>query len=58
MSIIICTCNCIYQDNGCCGLERTASADKTVSAPEDSCAYFVKKQKFINNTIETRITHL
>ncbi|MHB9057152.1 MAG: hypothetical protein ACYC2P_13565 [Paludibacteraceae bacterium] len=43
MSYIACTSNCVYQQEGCCALERAGS----VGMPEgsDSCVHFVPKRK-------------
>ncbi|UOO36868.1 hypothetical protein IZU99_06155 [Oscillospiraceae bacterium CM] len=44
MSLIPCTGDCVYQADGCCGLERAAS--KGIPEPSgENCVHFIRKNK-------------
>ena len=42
MSLIACTNDCVYQQDGCCRLERAASSG-TGSVGDNGCVYYIKK---------------
>lgn len=42
MSLITCTNDCVYQEDGYCGLERIASCGKPEAADE-ACVHFVER---------------
>ncbi len=42
MSFIICTCDCVYQKDGCCQLERAVSSSGSRGA---KCVYYVKASR-------------
>jgi len=46
MSLISCTSECLYQDDGYCTLERAASNGGVVSSDEaeESCIHFIPRR--------------
>gem|GEM_PF-3130090 len=44
MSLIACTSNCIYQQDGCCRLERAASVGM-LSEAQNGCVHYIMDQK-------------
>jgi hypothetical protein len=41
MSYIACTCDCVYQKDGCCSLERAASGNDA-GTKNNGCIYYVQ----------------
>ncbi|WP_186564497.1 hypothetical protein [Lawsonibacter celer] len=42
MSLIACTSNCVYQQDGYCSLERAAS--RGLPSEQESCVHFVPRR--------------
>jgi hypothetical protein len=47
VNLIACTNNCIYQQNGCCSLDRAASGG--VTDKNAGCIHYVPKHSDINS---------
>ena len=41
MSLIPCTSGCVYQQDGCCTLERAASCGTLDQQPQSGCVHFI-----------------
>jgi hypothetical protein len=56
MSLIYCTCDCIYQSDGICSLQRVPSAAEKYCG-SDTCMHCVKSNKSDNFNLKQSLWH-